>query len=113
MTVSSSDAIIVSNSHFTSPITNLLKAITNLPKARVSHNLLKDRIESLRDDNSNKSGSKFQSEEEEHDKNDDISIMINQEATELSEAYEIDKKKDNLFIMLGELTAKKRDEFKA
>ena len=59
MAASSSDAIIVSDSHLASPITNLPKVITDLSKARASHNLLKDRVESLRDDNSNKSESKF------------------------------------------------------
>ena len=82
MTVSSLDTIIVSNSHFVSSITNsskatsLSKAITNLLKARASHYFLKDRVESLRDDNLNKSESNFQSKEEEYNKNDDLSKII-------------------------------------
>ena len=82
MAVSSLNTIIVSNSYLVSPITDLskatplLKAIIDLSKARASHYLLKDRVEPLRDDNSNKSESNFQSKEEEHDKNDDVSIII-------------------------------------
>ena len=65
MAVNLSDIIIVSNSHFASSIinlskaTSLLKAITNLLKAYISHYFLKDRVESLRDDNLNKSESNF------------------------------------------------------
>ena len=74
--VNSLDAIIVSNSYLTSSITNLLKAITNLSKARVSHNPLKDRIEPLRNDNLNESESKFQSKKEEYNENNDLPKII-------------------------------------
>ena len=63
--VNSSDIIIVSNSYLASPITDspkatpLSKAITNLSKARASHYFLKDRVESLRDNNLNESESDF------------------------------------------------------
>ena len=56
---SPSDAITVSDSHLISPTTDLPKAITDLLKARASHNPLKDRVEPLGDDNLDESGSEF------------------------------------------------------
>ena len=87
-------AISVDSSATVVPNSYSITSITTTSKARVSHYLFTDRVESLKNDNLNKSGSNFQSKEEEHDKNDDMSMMIDQEETKLSKIYKIDKKKN-------------------